>query len=1485
MFCAVVVLLIAEVIAVKWTITKTDVSLREELLRNTGLISQALAGYQIESLPFEPNDRSLPEFQQINQKMRKLVAPLQQGWAPAKRYIGIYSMRLRDGKVFFGPESIPENDPQSSPPGTVYEKPPPDLLNLFASHQPVTIGPFSDEYGTFVSAFVPLPGDSTVPSEIVIGMDIMATDWKRAVFAAAAWPTGITLALLVLLAMSIILAQSRRQILADQAALKESEENYRTLYDSMTDIVVVAMPDGRILHTNQAAQQRLGYSPIELTSMHLLDWHPANQRAEAEVNFAAILRGERDVCPLPLVAKVGSLVPVETHAWLGKWGGTDCVFNISKILSPEQEVQRLIESTFQHNPSPMALTSLPDRHFVSVNNAFLSVTGYSRDEIIGRTSAELGLFANPEMQQLVVDRLQAGDNLSNLEFRIRRKDGAFREGLFSGEVISSQGRRYFLTAMLDITDRRQAEEALRENEKQLQSIIRAAPTGIGLVCDRVFLNVNERVCEMTGYIAEELIGQSARILYPTQEDFEHVGLVKYNQIHDHGTGTVETRWRRKDGTVLDVLLASSPLDPTDLSRGVTFTALDITDRKQAEEALRESEARFRNLMDGISSVAVQGYGPDGTTQYWNSASERLYGYSAQEAIGRNLLDLIIPPEMQGDVAQAIRGMAETGQPIPASELSLMRKDGSRIALFSSHAIVQVPGRDQELFCLDIDLTERKQAEEARRESEERFRCLVENAPFGLSLMQPDRRFAFFNPQFYNIFGYCLDDIPDLNSWFLRAYPDPVYRKQLREAWMTDLEQNGSANGGTPREFVVTCKDGSQKTIHHHSVVIKDGSQIVSYEDITENKLAEEALKKAEERYRNVVETQSEMIARFLGDGTITFVNRAWKEYYRKNIGLCKDVIGKRFQDFMQVKNTSEIEVFLGTLKPGGPSAKMERYLLSLKGETLWQAWQIYRLDLNQLTTSEFQVVGRDITEQKRAEIALRESEERYRELVENANSIIIRIDSNGNVIFFNEFAQRFFGYQPQEIIGHNVIDTILPETDSSENNLRSVIVDIGFHPEHYKANESENILRDGRKVWIAWTYKALLDENDIVTEILCVGNDITERKRAEEEKARLQAQLNQAQKMESVGRLAGGVAHDFNNMLQAILGHTEMALRRVDPSLTLHADLLEIRKAAERSADLTRQLLAFARKQTITPKVLDLNITVAGMLKMLKRLIGEDIDLTWQPGADLWSIKMDPSQIDQILANLCVNARDAIAGVGKVSIGTTNAFFDEVYCANHAEYVPGEYVLLTVSDNGCGMNRDTLSHLFEPFFTTKELGKGTGLGLATTYGAVKQNNGFVRVDSEPGRGTTFMICLPRHMAKGDQFTERGLDPQVVQGHETILLVEDESTILDLAKRMLEHLGYTVLTESTPGGAIRLAEVYPGLIHLLMTDVVMPEMNGRDLAKNLLTIYPGLKRLFMSGYTADVIAHHGVLDEGVNFIQKPFLIQDLAVKLREALDRD
>ncbi len=426
---------------------------------------------------------------------------------------------------------------------------------------------------------------------------------------------------------------------------------------------------------------------------------------------------------------------------------------------------------------------------------------------------------------------------------------------------------------------------------------------------------------------------------------------------------------------------------------------------------------------------------------------------------------------------------------------------------------------------------------------------------------------------------------------------------------------------------------------------------------------------------------------------------------------------------------------------------------------------------------------------------------------------------------------------------------------------------------------------NGEQRWVHDVGTFEIDELGNAAFMVGTIQDITERKRAEKEKEKLQIQLLQARKMESVGRLAGGIAHDFNNMLGAITGFAEMAMTQVDKNHPICEDLKEICEASAKSADLIRRLLTFARKQAIRAEILDLNESVENTLKMIRRLIGEEIELAWKPGPEPHLVKMDPVQLNQVLVNLCINARDAIGKQGKIIIETGFKVFDETHCAGHAGYARGEYVMLAVSDDGCGMDREVLENVFDPFFTTKSVGKGTGLGLATTYGIVKQNNGFINVYSEPGKGTIFKIYIPMCREQVEK-QERGNNKDLLKsGGETVLLVEDDHAIKNVTRRMLRKLGYKVLDTHLSTDAENVAANHPGRVHLLVTDVVMPGINGVDLAERLLALYPDMKVLYMSGYTPDTIANHIDVGKMVNFLQKPFSIGDLANVLKDVLESE
>jgi len=635
----------------------------------------------------------------------------------------------------------------------------------------------------------------------------------------------------------------------------------------------------------------------------------------------------------------------------------------------------------------------------------------------------------------------------------------------------------------------------------------------------------------------------------------------------------------------------------------------------------------------------------------------------------------------------------------------------------------------------------------------------------------------------------------------------------------------------------------------------------------------EMVRQSEKRFRRLFERNLAGVYHTSTDGRLLDCNNAFARIYGYE---SREEIMQHTALDLHVSPEARQE-YIAALQAEGMLLDFEIQGRRKDGSLIWLLENVTLIHGEEDGLTEMEGTLVDITDRKRAEDALIRERDLTQAIINSLPGLFYLFDEQGCMLRWNINMEKLSGYSAQEIVRMSPLDFFSePDKKTVTEAIQKVFLT------GQASVEGDFLSRDETRTPCFFTGKLFLFENKSC--LIGMGIDITERKRAEAEKKKLEEQYRQAQKMEAIGQLAGGVAHDFNNMLNIILGYSQMALMKIETSGPLYTNIQEIMNAARRSADLVRQLLAFARKQTIAPKALDLNDTVAGMLNMLRKLIGEDIDLLWMPAANLWSVKMDPAQVDQIVANLAVNARDSISGVGKITIETGKAEFNEAYCAQYTDFVPGQYVLLAVSDNGCGMDKETCEQIFEPFFTTKEVGKGTGMGLATVYGIVKQNNGFINVYSEPGKGTTFKIYLPRFEEEETVIDKSRTHTKHMTGTEAVLLIEDEEALLKMDKMMLEELGYTVLAAGSPNEAIKLAEHYAGDIHIVVTDVVMPEMSGRDLMKRLSDLRPGIKCLFMSGYTANVIAHRGILDEGVHFLQKPFFMNDLAAKVREAMGK-
>jgi PAS domain S-box-containing protein len=774
--------------------------------------------------------------------------------------------------------------------------------------------------------------------------------------------------------------------------------------------------------------------------------------------------------------------------------------------------------------------------------------------------------------------------------------------------------------------------------------------------------------------------------------------------------------------------------------------------------------------------------------------------------------------------------------------------------------------------------------------ESKYRAVLELSPGWIWEMDRHGVFTFSTPGVTAILGYAVEQILGRPAAHLLQAED-------RRRFADDISRRVAQGlGWRGMNLRWRHREGGCRTLESDAnpVLDRDGrcnGFVGVARDITERVAAEERLRSSELWFRSVTQGSSDIIVVLDAQGRTIYESPSTA----KALGFPPGhLLGRSPMVVVHPEDAARIaqdlrEVALGT-NPGIASVFRCR-----RADGSWI--HLEAVGSNQLgdpAVGGIVLTARDITERKRAEEALLAERQQLIDIVDFLPDATLVVDQDHRVVAWNRAAEAMTGVGREELLGRGDYAYAVPFFGER----RPILIDLLDAPDEERERVYKTVSRSGGKIFAEsfvpsmyggagahlWgVAAALYDRGGKRTGAIEVIRDVTEFQRTQAEAIALQRRLMQSQKMEAVGRLAGGVAHDFNNMLAAILGHAELAKLKCPAGDPLQPHLALIEQAARRSADLVRQLLAFARRQTVTPRVIDVNDRVSGMRDMLQRMVGEEIEIAWLPAEDLWPVRIDPSQVDQILTNLCVNARDAMAGPGRIAIETGNAAFDAAYCALHPGFAPGEYARLTVSDQGCGMGHETLQQIFEPFFTTKESGRGTGLGLATVYGIVKQNEGFINVTSEPGRGTTVRIYLPR--ASGEPVAPSGQGGEEIppgSGEVLLLLVEDEAINLDLGRELLQRLRYTVLCAATPDEAIALARAHAGQIALLITDVVMPVMSGRELADRLLARQPGLKVLFTSGYTANAIAHRGVLDAGLHFIHKPFSLRDLAVKVQAVL---
>jgi len=1157
-----------------------------------------------------------------------------------------------------------------------------------------------------------------------------------------------------------------------------------------------------------------------------------------------------------------------------------------------------------------------------VNPYLTDLTGYSREDLLHRRLWEIGPFRGVAYAKISFEELRDKELVRYEHLPLETRDGRQIDVEFASNVYHVNGQKVIQCNIRDITERKRIEEERRQNYdtqqaidsilqyslkttslesilnfalRQILSITWLAFEGRGAIflteepdtlVMKVHANLSEEIAKSCARIpfGRCLCGRAAQTqLTQFADRIDERHEITYPGIQPHGHYCVPIVSAGKTLGTLNIYVheSSAYRKRDDRFLQVIAGALaGIIERRRAEEMLRESEGRFRTLFeqaaDLIFLLEIQ---PDGgpIIRDVNGAILRVLGYRREEAIGRPISFLEAEPDGVRKTMDRVRDASVEGA--FALEVKHRCKDGA-VRVFECSVTEMRIGAKRFGISLERDVTERKRAEEALRKSEETYRlhfASVNDVVFSL-----DRNGAFLrvSPSVEKMLGYKPEELigkpfPELN----------LLAPECLDRAISNARKVLSGDTISAVEYTFVAKDGSTRFGEmSSSPIFVDGKVVATAavaRDITERKRAEEALRKNEKQLSNAVEIAHLGHWEYdVANDLFTFNDHFYKLFRTTaaqagGYTMSSDDYTRRFvhPDDASVVG-EEVRKSIDTTDPHF-NRQIEHRVIFGDGTTGHIVVRFFIVKDEQGRTIRTFGVNQDISERKRAEEALLLSAARWQGTFDAISDIVCILSVDHEFIEINEAGVSALGLPREAIIGRKCFELV--------HGTNAPIPECPCVRAMETGQPQKGALSAGRRHMEldAWP---VLGKDSRLEGLVHVVKDITSEVERESEKKRLETQLQQAQKMETIGRLAGGVAHDFNNLLQVINTFAELSLGKLLAGDPLRKNLEYIQEAGERAATLTRQLLAFSRKQVLQTEILDINTTIAGMEKMLRRMIGEDIDLVAAYAADLGKVKADAGQIEQVLMNLAVNSRDAMPMGGKLTIETANVELDEQYTAEHVAVTPGSYVMLAVADTGNGMDEKTKAAIFEPFFTTKEKGKGTGLGLSTVYGIVKQSGGYIWVYSEPGKGTTFKIYLPRDTSDAEEAPPAKPAPKNISGTETILLVEDEENVRRLAEQVLKSAGFTVLACANAGEALLTCEQHQGPIHLMLTDVVMPQMGGKQLAERLSAIRPETKVLFMSGYTDDAIVRHGVLEKGTQFISKPFTIAALTRKVREVLDQ-
>ena len=1256
-----------------------------------------------------------------------------------------------------------------------------------------------------------------------------------------------------------------------EEALRESEERFRSLVENATVGIYRTTPDGHILMANPALVRMLGFDSFEELAARNLECEGFESSYPRSV-FRERIEREGQVIGLEAawIRHDGSVIFVRESAKAVRADAGRVLYydGIIEDITTRRHAEEAVRRAGAYNRSLIEasldplVTIAPDGKITDANNTTEKVTGRSRQQLIGTDFSDY--FTDSGKARAGYEQVFREGLVQDYELEIRHRDGHVTPVLYNASVYRDEAGDVIgvFAAARDITERKQAEGALRQSEQRFRRLSEATFEAIVIHDKGKILDANETFAKMFGYELSQVIGKN--VLDFTAPESRH--LVLKNILSLHGK-PYEVVALRKDGSAfVEICAKSIPYG----GRTVKVAAIrDITAHKRVEQELHESEERYRSLVEAAPDVIYTVSAEDGSLTSLNPAFETLTGWSRAEWLGKPFVGMVHPDDLPVAVERFQKALR--GETHPPHELRVLCKSGEYlVGEFTSAAHVK-DGKVVAQLGIARDITDRKRADEALRESEELYRSVVTSVAEGIMLQDRGGAIVACNRSAERILGLTTEELMG------RTAADP--------RWQT-IHEDGSPFPGENFPHMAALRTGKPQPNVYMGVHKSDGTLawiiansapifhagdsapyvvVTSFADITERKRAEEELYQSRQMLQSILDTIPQRV--FWKDRNISYLG--CNQAFAIDAGL-KDpaeIIGKNDYE-LAWRETAELYRADDKLvmEHETPRLNFEEPQNRPDGSLLWL--RSNKLPLRDREGKVIGVIGtyEDITERKQDEA------ERMRLMtaIEQAAESVVITGAEGEIQYVNPAFSAMTGYSREEALGKN------PRI------LKSGKQDAAFYASLWATilagqvwnGEMINRRKDGSLYTEKMSITPVHNEHGKMTHIIAMKEDITARKLLED-------QFRQAQKMEAVGRLAAGVAHDFNNLLTIIIGYSDVMLDRFASGDPMRAYTTEIKGAGGRAVGLTRQLLAFSRQQVLAPQVLDLNTLITNLTKLLNRLIGEDIDLVFNAGPLPATVKADPGHIEQVLMNLAVNSRDAMPRGGKLTIETSHVQVDEAYGSTHYSMPAGSYVMLAVSDTGCGMDKDIQAHIFEPFFTTKEMGKGTGLGLATVYGIVKQSGGSIWVYSEPGAGTTFKIYLPAVKGAPHAAKESAVP---AGGSETVLLVEDDAGLRGLARMVLEAQGGYKVLESPGGKEARLfAGQHKGPIHLLLTDVVMPGMSGRELSEELATLRPEMKILYMSGYTDDTVVRHGVLEEGMAFLQKPFTAESLLRKVRELLD--